>query len=166
MRRRMPALCSEWMEKWLIEGNLKIWLVWNFPPPVVIEHNLLKSCDRSKHSSISCDWSKLLSTVVIIIGQILFHHWLLNVIPELYMKRKQRISIVKIAIEALRSDWKKENSAHLMIWMWHMWCTPLKCCLWSRLKFVSENHEIYPILAKSICASKHLKGSSRKRVHQ
>ena len=63
-----------------------------------------------------------------------------------------------------RELWKKEN-AHLMMWMWQMWCTPLKCCLWSRLKFVSENHEIYPILAKSICTSKHLKERSWKGVH-
>jgi len=60
------------------------------------QHKLSRSCDRSK------DRSKLLSAVVIIIGQILFHHRLLNVITKLYMiledKRKQRISIVKIAI--------------------------------------------------------------------
>ena len=127
--RQLPAL-SEWMEKDRGEilkicskRNTILWSTSACQKPDIVgkpsdqdAQQLIVTCGIGLQKLLlTCDWSG--------------HSLAVSQSDKIDDSRKKT---KQVSSEMGRFKIEVNGSAHLKIWMWHMWCMPLKCCLWSR----------------------------------
>ena len=108
----------------LFQKNTILWLTSTCPKPDIVgeissdydAQQLIVTCGIGLQKLLlTCDWSG--------------HSLAVSQSDKIDDSRKKT---KQVSSEMRRFKIEVNGSAHLKIWMWHMWCMPLKCCLWSR----------------------------------